>query len=111
MLNSVCLTLFSGGNFLRYLRFLLLFLALPSLVFAQTMSVPATPTATVVSANAPKIFCAHPNFDFHNVDEGGDIIHLFHIVNRGKATLKITNVSTCCGCTAAAIEEHGVAKT
>ena len=101
--------LFSGGNFLRYLRFLSLFLALPSLIFAQTMSVPATPTATVVSANAPKIFCAHPNFDFHNVDEGGDIIHLFHIVNRGKSTLIISNVSTSCGCTAAVEDKKEIA--
>jgi hypothetical protein len=83
---------------------------MPSLVFAQFTApkmmptiLPAgtTPVPAAASANAPKIYCAHPNFDFHNVDEGGDIIHLFHIVNRGKTTLKITNVSTSCGCTAA----------
>lgn len=101
MLNSACSTFFFGGNFLKYLRFLSLFFALPSFIFAQTIPAPAIPVATVVSADAPKIFCAHPNFDFHNVDEGGDIVHLFHIVNRGKSTLVISNVSTSCGCTAA----------
>ncbi len=101
MLNSVCLTLFPGGNSLRSLRFLLLFLAMPSLVLSQIASVPATSATKTVPADAPKIFCAHPNYDFHNVDEGGDIVHLFHIVNRGKTTLIITNVSTSCGCTAA----------
>jgi hypothetical protein len=108
MLNSVGLTFIFGGEFLKYLRFLSLFLALPSLIFAQTMPVPAAPTATAVSADAPKVFCAHPNFDFHNVDEGGDITHLFRVVNRGKSTLKITNISTSCGCTAAALEKNGI---
>lgn len=79
----------------------LLLLAIPSLIFAQTASVPTASAATVVSADAPKIYCADPNFDFYNVDEGGDIVHLFHIANQGKATLTITNVSTSCGCTAA----------
>jgi len=83
-----------------FLRFLFLFLSMSSLICAQTLPIP-TPTSTVLSTNAPKIYCANPNFDFHNVDEGGDITHLFKIVNRGKTTLIINHVATSCGCTAA----------
>ncbi len=101
MLKSAGLTFLSGDNFLRFIWFSLLFLAIPFLIFAQTASVPPVPTATATSTKVPKIYCADPNFDFHNVDEGGDIVHLFHIANQGKSTLIITNVSTSCGCTAA----------
>ena len=59
------------------------------------------PTAVVDLAKAPKIYSSKPNFDFGQVDEAGDIIHEFHFKNRGKSTLKITNVGTSCGCTAA----------
>jgi hypothetical protein len=54
-----------------------------------------------VPADAPKIACAHPKFNFGSVDEGPDLTHEFVIRNRGKSVLKITNVSTSCGCTAA----------
>jgi hypothetical protein len=120
MVNSVCFDALPWRNLVNFSKSLLLLLIMPSLAFAQFVApktmptiLPAgiTPVPAVAPAKAPKIFCAFPNFDFHNVDEGGDIVHLFHIVNRGKATLKITNVSTSCGCTAAAIEENGVAKT
>jgi hypothetical protein len=66
--------------------------------------------ATPPPANAPKITCLHPNFDFGNVDEGPDIVHIFHFRNSGKSTLKITNVGTSCGCTAAVVEENGIEK-
>ncbi len=96
-----------------------IFLGLPALVLAQEISVspgvkvgngPAVqaqapsmppPTPTVNPAVAPKIVFPRPNFDFGNVDEGPDIVHEFHFRNRGKTTLKINNVSTSCGCTAA----------
>ncbi|HEY5037863.1 MAG TPA: DUF1573 domain-containing protein, partial [bacterium] len=73
---------------------------------APTVVLP-TPTATVNPLTAPKIFCAHPNFDFGNVDEGPDIIHEFYLRNKGKSTLKITNVGTSCGCTAAVVKKLG----
>jgi len=76
---------------------------MPVLVFAQAGVSPSVTVAVAGSSStaSPKIYCAHPNFDFHNVEEGGDIIHLFHIVNRGNGVLIIDNVSTSCGCTAA----------
>ena len=75
-------------------------LAAPAFVLAQGVSAPS-PTPTVDTAHAPKITCAAPKFDFHNVDEGPDIHHKFRVVNKGKGTLKIKSVSTSCGCTAA----------
>ncbi len=93
---------------MKFSKLFMLFLALPALTLANGPDVmptilPAGSTipTPVSDKSAPRIFCAHPNFDFHNVDEGGDIVHEFHIVNKGKSTLKITNVSTSCGCTAA----------
>jgi hypothetical protein len=110
MVNSVCFDALSRRNSLKLFNYLFTFLAIPALSIAQIAApqvmptiLPAgtTPVPAVVSASAPKIVCAHPNYDFHNVDEGGDIVHLFHITNKGKTTLKISNVSTSCGCTAA----------
>lgn len=110
MVNSVCFDALSWRNPVNFLKSLLLLLILPALASAQFVApktmptiLPAgtTPVPAAAPADAPKIFCSSPNYDFHNVDEGGDIVHLFHIVNRGKSTLKITNVSTSCGCTAA----------
>src|SRR5581483_4801414 len=69
------------------------------------------PTPTVDMAHAPKIAAAQPNFDFGTVDEGPDIIHQFHIRNKGRGPLLITGVSTSCGCTAAVIEENGISKS
>lgn len=87
-------------------RKLFVFLMGPTMALAQgvPMAVPhsgAAPTAIPNMATAPKITAAAPKFDFHNVDEGPDIVHKFRIVNRGKGTLKIKSVSTSCGCTAA----------
>lgn len=73
----------------------------------QAAPAPPSPTPTVDLKHAPKIAAAHPNFDFKNVDEGPDIIHEFHIVNKGRAPLKITNVGTSCGCTAAVLKKQG----
>jgi hypothetical protein len=107
---------------MRFLKSLSLIFALPALVFANgpisaaaPQSMPtilpagATIPTPVADKNAAKIYCASPNFDFHNVDEGGDIVHLFHIVNKGKSKLLITNVSTSCGCTAAVEDKKEIA--
>jgi len=76
------------------------------------VAVNAAPTAVPPpSADAPKIYFAHPVFDFGNMDEGPDITHAFHFQNKGRTSLKITHVQTSCGCTAAVVEENGVAKT
>lgn len=79
------------------------FLAVPMLALAQ----PAGVAAPAANAAGPEITSGKPKFDFGNVDEGPDIIHKFVIHNRGKGVLKISNVSTSCGCTAAVITKFG----
>ena len=95
---------------------------LPMALGAQTTPVPpagASLSSTAVvaapvsaaapsAASGPKIYCAHPKFDFHNVDEGPDIIHEFHFRNVGKSTLVISDVHTSCGCTAAVEDKKQV---
>ena len=83
--------------------------ALQAAQAAQAVAVPS-PTPTVDLRRAPKIFCAHPNWDFKTVDEGPDIIHEFHLVNKGAGPLTITNVGTSCGCTAAVLKKLGTKK-
>jgi len=84
-------------------------LGLPVLAAAQTPGAlvptpaPPTPTPTVDLKKAPKITCAKPNYDFGEVLEGPDINHNFHFINKGKSNLKVTNVGTSCGCTAAVV--------
>jgi hypothetical protein len=87
---------------MKFFLSFLMALSLPLVVLAQ-----GGPGPVVKSANAPKVTCAHPNFDFKNVDEGPDIIHEFHCRNRGVGKLIVTNVSTSCGCTAAVLKKLG----
>jgi len=76
---------------------------------SSTSAVAAPVSAAAPSAaSGPKIYCAHPKFDFHNVDEGPDIIHEFHFRNVGKSTLVISDVHTSCGCTAAVEDKKQV---
>ncbi len=87
-------------------RKLFVFLMGPAMALAQGVPVATppsgpAPTATPDMAHAPKIISSKTKFDFGNVDEGPDIVHKFHVANRGKGTLKIKSVSTSCGCTAA----------
>jgi hypothetical protein len=68
---------------------------------APSSSSPAAGVTALVDKNAPKIYFPHPQFDFGKVSEGPDIVHEFQFHNRGNTVLKIGNVSTSCGCTAA----------
>ena len=52
-------------------------------------------------ANAPKIECDSPTFDFGTINEGAKIKAQFEIKNSGKTDLEIFNISTSCGCTEA----------
>jgi Protein of unknown function (DUF1573) len=106
---------------MKRFQWLTVLLLLPVALRAQTMTTPpigavvpppagaisALPTP-VAAASGPKIYCARPKFDFHNVDEGPDIIHEFHFRNVGKSTLVISDVHTSCGCTAAVEDKKQV---
>ncbi|MGH7738806.1 MAG: DUF1573 domain-containing protein [bacterium] len=72
----------------------------PTLLISPIVNAQST---TASAANGPKIYCAYPKFDFHTVNEGPDITHLFHFKNVGKSTLVISSVHTSCGCTAAVV--------
>ncbi len=76
-------------------------------VRSQTTSKTAG-TSPASPANAPKIVCFHPSFDFHDMEEGPDITHFFTIRNKGKSTLVINNVGTSCGCTAAVVDNKEI---
>ncbi len=75
----------------------------------QSQTASSTPSSSAASAGKPpKIVCFHPNFDFHDQEEGPDITHLFTIRNVGKGTLIINNVGTSCGCTAAVVDNKEI---
>ncbi|MBB1283803.1 DUF1573 domain-containing protein [Flavisolibacter sp. BT320] len=38
-------------------------------------------------------------FDFGSIPQGKPVYHIFQIINKGKAPLKIDNVNATCGCT------------
>ena len=38
-------------------------------------------------------------YDFGKIPQGNPVIHLFEVVNKGKDSLKISNVQASCGCT------------
>jgi len=103
-----------GGTLVKRALLISAFLIAPALVWAagpkmitSTPAAGAAPATAAISGPSPKIFCAKPNFDFKTVDEGPDIVHEFHIVNKGKGVLTISNVSTTCGCTAAVVKKQG----
>ena len=60
--------------FLAYLIIPAIALANPS-VMPTILPAGSTPIPAVSAADAPKIHFSHPAFDFHNVDEGPDIVH------------------------------------
>ncbi len=52
-------------------------------------------------ANGPKIKLAEATFDFGTVAQGTAVKHIFKFKNVGTDTLKIEQVRSSCGCTAA----------
>lgn len=52
-------------------------------------------------ANGPKIQFAETSYDFGTAAQNTAVKHLFKFKNVGTDTLKITQVKTSCGCTAA----------
>ena len=53
------------------------------------------------SVQHPTIFFKNPDFNFGQIYKGQKVEHIYKFENRGKDTLKIKNVKTSCGCTAA----------
>ena len=70
-----------------------------------------TITATVVKpdnteAKVPALYFPETKHDFGNVKEGNIVEYTFKFSNNGKATLKIKDVRTSCGCTAALVSSE-----
>lgn len=70
-----------------------------------------TITATVVKlndqeANVPVIYFLETKHDFGKVKEGNTVEYTFKFHNKGKSTLKIDDVRTSCGCTAALVSSE-----
>ena len=67
-----------------------------------------TPAPAPAPATAPAIFCEQPVFDFGVADNSQTVSHEYVIVNRGDATLEISQVRPSCGCTVANISQRSV---
>lgn len=70
-----------------------------------------TITGTVVKsnntkANVPVLYFSETQHDFGKVKEGNIVEYAFKFSNKGKATLKIKDVRTSCGCTAALVSSE-----
>ncbi len=59
--------------------------------------------------SGPKIYTPNDKYDFGSVDQGAIIKYRFVVVNNGDDLLKIRNVVTSCGCTAAEPEKKELA--
>ena len=57
----------------------------------------------------PILELSEPQHDFGRVDEGIVVEHTFKFKNSGEATLKISDIKTSCGCTAALVSNEKLA--
>jgi uncharacterized cupredoxin-like copper-binding protein len=58
--------------------------------------------------NNPIMFFKETQHDFGTVREGKVVDYTFNFVNRGEVPLKIRNVKTSCGCTAALVSDNTI---
>ena len=56
----------------------------------------------------PRLGIEQPVSDFGTVEQGTPVTHVFQLRNTGDATLRISNVKSSCGCTAAVVSDHDV---
>ncbi|MGH7965064.1 MAG: DUF1573 domain-containing protein, partial [Candidatus Binatia bacterium] len=56
--------------------------------------------------SGPRIVFPEPVYDFGTVEQGEQITHLFRFINQGEQDLRIADVKTSCGCTAAIISAN-----
>jgi uncharacterized cupredoxin-like copper-binding protein len=68
-------------------------------------------TATVIKsdipeAKVPSLYFPETKHDFGTVKEGNTVEYTFKFHNKGKSTLKIKDVRTSCGCTAALVSSE-----
>ncbi|MGE5806511.1 MAG: DUF1573 domain-containing protein [Ignavibacteria bacterium] len=61
-----------------------------------------------IGSNQPKIYFNESEHDFGTIKEGKVVDYLFKFSNKGDAPLKIKNVETSCGCTAALVSSKTI---
>lgn len=66
---------------------------------------PAAPPAP----GGPRIAFSEPVYDFGTVEQGAQITHLFRFTNQGEQDLRVEDVKTSCGCTAAVTSVNVIA--
>lgn len=61
-----------------------------------------------LGAAGPRLGIEEPVSDFGTVEQGTPVTHVFQLKNTGDAALRISNVKSSCGCTAAVVSDHEV---
>jgi len=80
-------------------------LARPPLAAALGLAIALAPGLT---AAGPRLGIEQPVADFGSVEQGTPVTHVFHLKNTGDTPLRISNVKSSCGCTAAVVSESDV---
>lgn len=78
----------------------------PELVLSFTGNVVS---ASQVSDGAPTIYFSETQHDFGKVNEGDKVNYTFNFANKGTSELKINDIKTSCGCTAALLSQDNLA--
>jgi len=60
------------------------------------------------STKSPVIYLPESEFNFGKIKQGDIVNHIFKVVNKGTETLRIRNITTSCGCTAALIKDKDI---
>jgi archaellum component FlaG (FlaF/FlaG flagellin family) len=61
-----------------------------------------------LAAADPRLGIEEPVSDFGTVEQGTPVTHVFQLKNTGDTALRISNVKSSCGCTAAVVSDHDV---
>lgn len=70
---------------------------------------PATANQPLDTVNVAKISFAEEEFNFGEVEEGEEVVHVFRFTNTGKVPLLITDARSTCGCTVPSYPREAIA--
>lgn len=92
-----------GGKNLCYLlsRYVVFTLILLGCAASLSGEAVATPPESPTKSGSSRIVFAEPVYDFGTVEQGDLVTHPFKFTNQGQGDLRIEQVKTSCGCTAA----------
>jgi hypothetical protein len=78
------------------------------ILFAVLAVAAASAFAVAPAAKGPKVVFKEEAWNFGRAKMGADLVHEFAFKNEGDAPLKIINVETSCGCTAALVSDKKI---